>query len=197
MIRHMLSLGLLALAASSAVGAPPAVKPRVALQTGMGKIVIELEAKRAPITSANFLAYVDQKKLDGTKFYRAANIRGAGFIQGGIFHEYRRMLVPIKHEPTSLTGIKHVNGTISMARDAPGTANGDFFICIGTQSYMDAKPGKSDDAQGFAAFGHVVSGMDVVRKILAAKTPRDFGSGAMRGQMIGKPVVITSATRVK
>jgi len=197
MLKRFALLALLSLLAMPAVATSPPAKPRVALQTSLGKIVIELEAKRAPITSANFLAYVDQKKLDGTKFYRSANNRGAGFIQGGIFHEYRRMLVPIKHEPTSLTGIKHVNGTISMARDAPGTANGDFFICIGTQSYMDAKPGKSDDAQGFAAFGHVVSGMDVVKKILAGKIDKNDGSGLMRGQMLAKPVQIISATRVK
>ena len=196
MLKRFALLVLLSLTAP-ALAAAPAAKPRVALQTSLGKIVIELEAKRAPITSNNFLAYVDQKKLDGTRFYRSANNRGAGFIQGGIFHEYRRMLVPIKHEPTSLTGIKHLNGTISMARDAPGTANGDFFICVGTQSYMDAKPGKSDDAQGFAAFGHVVGGMDVVRKILAARTDKNMGSGPMRGQMLAKPVEIISATRVK
>lgn len=197
MIRHMLSLGLFALAATSAAMAAPAAKPRVALQTSMGRIVIELEAKRAPITSANFLHYVDQKKFDGTKFYRAARSGGGtGFIQGGIFHEYRRMLVPIAHEPTNVTGIKHINGTISMARDAPGTANGDFFITIGTQSYMDAHPGQPGDNKGFAAFGHVVGGMDVVRMILAAHTVKGSGTEGMRDQMIGKPIVITSATRV-
>jgi peptidyl-prolyl cis-trans isomerase A (cyclophilin A) len=107
------------------------------------------------------------------------------------------MLVPIKHEPTSLTGIKHLNGTISMARDAPGTANGDFFITVGAQPYMDAKPGKSPDDQGFAAFGHVVGGMNVIRKILVARTVHGSGSGGMRDQMLAKPVMIISAARVK
>ena len=114
---------------------------RVDLITDAGTIVLALDRRRAPVTTANFLAYVDQHRFDGTIFYRAARTRGApqrGFIQGGIRHAYARMLPPIAHEPTSQTGLRHVDGTISMARTAPGSATGDFFIIVGPMPSMDA-----------------------------------------------------------
>jgi peptidyl-prolyl cis-trans isomerase A (cyclophilin A) len=162
----------------------------------MGSIILELDGKRAPITTANFLRYVDEKRFDGTSFYRAARTKGApkrGFIQGGIRHSYTRMLLPIAHEPTSKTGLRHVDGTISMARDRPGTAMGDFFITVGPSASMDAKAGDP----GFAAFGRVLKGMDVVQRILAAPTVPNAGRGAMKGQMITKPVKIISASRAR
>lgn len=179
------------------IGAAPAVPPapKVALQTSLGTIVVQLDGKHAPITTANFLHYVDAHRLDGTSFYRAARTKGApshGLIQGGIRHDMRRAFFSIDHEPTSKTGIKHTDGTISMARNAPGTAMGDFFITVGAMPSMDAH-GKDP---GFAAFGHVVKGMDVVKKILAAPTWPGRGSGAMKDQMIVKPVTIVSARRV-
>lgn len=170
--------------------------PRVRLETGAGAIVVELDARRAPVTTANFLAYVDQRRFDGTQFYRAARTRGAesrGFIQGGIRRQARRALPRIAHEPTSLTGIRHVDGTISMARMEPGTAMGDFFITVGATPSMDARGGEP----GFAAFGRVVEGMDIVRRILAAPTLANAGRGAMRGQMIEAPVRIVSARRAQ
>jgi len=173
---------------------PHSDTPRVRLETGAGAIVVELDARRAPVTTANFLGYVDQRRFDGTQFYRAARTRGAesrGFIQGGIRRQARRALPRIAHEPTSLTGIRHVDGTISMARMEPGTAMGDFFITVGATPSMDARGGEP----GFAAFGRVVEGMDIVRRILAAPTVADAGRGAMRGQMIEAPVRIVSARR--
>lgn len=187
-----LLLSILPAAARSAPGAPP----RVAIETGVGRIVIELATRQAPITSANFLRYVDEKRLDGTTFYRAARAKGApkiGFVQGGIRHNYTRMLPPIAHEPTSKTHLRHIDGTISMARDAPGSATGDFFIIVGPGSTLDAKG--SDP--GYAAFGHVVSGMAVVRRILAGATVVQTGVGATRGQMLVQQIPIAAAHRIR
>jgi peptidyl-prolyl cis-trans isomerase A (cyclophilin A) len=186
-------------AANKAAGnkAAPVATPdvaRVRLETEAGPILVELDGRRAPLTTANFLAYVDQHRFDGTSFYRAARTRGAegrGFIQGGIRRNYRLMLAPVAHEPTSTTGLRHGDGTISMARTDPGSAMGNFFITVGAMPQMDAH----GPDQGFAAFGRVVEGMDVVRRILAAPTVANAGSGAMRGQMIAAPVRIVSARR--
>jgi len=167
---------------------------RVRIETADGAILLELDGARAPVTVANFLAYVDQGRFDGTSFYRAARTPGAerrGFIQGGIRHTARRALPRIAHEPTSETGLRHFDGTISMARNAPGSAMGDFFITLGPMPSMDA----DRDDPGFAAFGRVVGGIDVVRRILAAPTVPNAGRGAMRGQMITAPVRIVSARR--
>jgi peptidyl-prolyl cis-trans isomerase A (cyclophilin A) len=178
---------------------PPEPLPdtvRVRLDTEDGPIVLALDAKQAPLTTANFVQYVDGKRLDGTTFYRAAPTKGApgkGFIQGGIRHDYTRMLPPVDLEPTSKTGLKHVAGTISMAHGEGAGSLGDFFILAEAIPSFDAHPGDP----GYAAFGRVVEGMDIVRRILAAKTIPNAGSGAMRGQMIAKPVQIVSATRVK
>ena len=174
--------------------APEADIVRVRLETGAGPILLALDAKRAPVTSANFLAYVDQQRFDGTTFYRAARTpgaRGGGLIQGGINRSYRRMLLPIAHEPTGKTGLRHQAGTISMARAKPGSAAGEFFITASAMPKMDSRGGEP----GFAAFGRVTDGMDVVRTILAAPTVPNAGRGVMRGQMIAKPVRIVSARR--
>jgi peptidyl-prolyl cis-trans isomerase A (cyclophilin A) len=174
---------------------PALAAPRVAIQTGAGTIVVELADKQAPITSKNFLHYVETGKFDGTSFYRAARSKAdpkRGLIQGGIDHNYRRAFFSIDHEPTSKTGLKHVDGTISMARNAPGTAMGDFFITLGPSPYLDARPGNP----GYAAFGRVIKGMDVVKKILAAPTWIGRGSGALKDQVIITRVPIIKATRV-
>ena len=170
----------------------------VTLQTSAGPIVLELEKERAPITTANFLRYVDQKRFDGTAFYRAMNVApGYGLIQGGPKNNPKVTLKPIAHEPTTKTGLSHTDGTISMARAAPGTATGDFFIVVGDLKSLDADPSKPGDNAGFAAFGHVVSGMDTVKKILAAPTSQTEGVGVMKGQMIAAPIKIFSAHRTK
>jgi peptidyl-prolyl cis-trans isomerase A (cyclophilin A) len=169
---------------------------RVRLDTEDGPMVLALDAKHAPLTAANFVSYVEGKRLDGTTFYRAAPTKGApgkGFIQGGIRHDYTRMLPPVALEPTSKTGLKHVAGTISMAHGEGAGSLGDFFILAEAIPSFDAHPGDP----GYAAFGRVVEGMDTVRRILAAKTIPNAGSGAMKGQMIAKPVTIISARREK
>lgn len=177
---------------------PAAALPRVALVTGMGTIVIELETLRAPITTGNFLRYVDQRKLDGTNFYRAMNLgQGYGLIQMGTRGMPQRTLRSVPHEPTSVTGLSHVEGTISLARLAPGTGAGDFFITIGDLVSLDAQPaGSGGDPDGFAAFGRVVEGMDIIRAIMALPTDPNAGEGVMRGQMIAEPVRIVTARRV-
>lgn len=200
MIRAFASIALLVLAVLLAVApaeaARASVPVRVRLQTSEGPIVIALETKRAPITSANFLAYVDEKRFDGTKFYRAARSKtkpGTGLVQGGINHAAVRARLPIEHEPTSRTGLRHVDGTVSMARNAPGSAMGDFFITVGASPYLDARPG----SVGYAAFGRVVEGMDIVRKMLAAPTYPGGRSEQTIGQTIIKPIRILSARRVE
>ena len=195
---------LLALTTISAASGPAAAKSpapatvRVKLQTDFGPIVIEVDLRHAPITAANFLAYVDQKRFDGETFYRAARNRNApqyGLVQGGIDHKISRALAPIAHEPTSKTGLHHVDGTVSMARNEPGTAMGDFFIIVGQgASYLDAGP--NGKPPGYAAFGHVVSGMDIVRKILALPTFRGGYSYETMGQSIKKRVKIITARRI-
>lgn len=174
----------------------------VAITTTLGVITVELDTTHAPITAANFLRYANQKRFDGTTFYRAMRLdwgtQPNGLVQGGTQGDPKRVLKPIAHEPTSVTGIKHTAGTISMARYAPGTATGDFSILLSDLAGLDAQPGSSDPeaAAGFAAFGHVVSGMDVVRKIYDAPLSPTKGEGVLKGQMLEPPVKIISVRRV-
>ena len=189
-------------AAAANSAAPVSDTARVRLETDAGNIVLELNGRAAPITTANFLAYVDQHRFDNITFYRASRTpqrTGQGFIQGGIRRNPMLGLPPIAHEPTSRTGLRHGDGTISMARLAPGSAMGDFFITAGAMPSMDAgnrRPSSgNNDTQGYAAFGRVVEGMDVVRRILAGATVENAGAGAMRGQMLERPVRIVRAVR--
>lgn len=186
---------LLALSALPASAAGPATA-RVRIETSLGAIVVELDLKRAPITSANFLAYAEEKRFDGTSFYRAARNKGdptRGLIQGGIDSKVRKARWPIDHEPTSKTGLRHVDGTLSMARNAPGSAMGDFFITVGPASYLDAH----DGSPGYAAFGRVVSGMPIVHRILALPTWPGGRSINTKGQHIKEPVRIVTVRRIR
>ena len=148
----------------------------------------------APRTAANFLAYVDDGRFDGTLFYRAARRKTdpkLGFIQGGIRQDARRILPPFAHEPTSRTGLKHLDGTISMARRAgPSSAGGNYFITIGAMPSMDARGG----FQGYAAFGRVIAGMATVKRILAE--PTGGGRDEMKGQMIFRAIIVKRAVRL-
>ncbi len=175
---------------------PAAVTVPVTLTTSEGPIVLAIETERAPITAANFLHYVDQKRFDGISFYRAVKVAdGYGLVQGGLRNDPKRMYPPVAHEPTSKTGISHVSGTISMARNAPGTASADFFIVVGDMTSMDADPRQPGDNLGFAAFGHVVAGMDIVNRILVAPKSPTEGEGEMKGQMLDPPIRILTARR--
>ncbi|MHB8528045.1 MAG: peptidylprolyl isomerase [Caulobacteraceae bacterium] len=186
-----------ALIAAPAIAQPAAPVARVELVTGEGAIRLELAADKAPLTTTNFLRYVDDKRFDGASFYRAMRLSVAppsGLIQGGLSNDPAKALPPIAHESTARTGLRHTDGTISMARYAPGTAASEFFICVGDQLSLDADPSQPGDNLGFAAFGHVVSGMEVVRKILADPVSTS-GEGTMKGQMLAPPVPIVSARR--
>src|SRR5256714_2186148 len=168
----------------------------VAIDTSLGRIVVALDRLHAPITAGNFLHYVDTHRLDGESFYRALRVGDGGLIQGGVRSDTRKLFPPIAHEPTSKTGLHNVAGSIVMARLQPGTAQADFFILASdTPSYDAGAPG--GDADGFAVFGRVVEGMDVVKKILAAPTSPTLGEGVMRGQMLDPPVKIIKSERLK
>lgn len=170
----------------------------VELATDLGAIRLQLSSQ-APLTAANFLAYIDSGRLNGATFYRAARTKGTqdkGLIEGGLQNDPAKLLPPVPHESTTTTGLAHLDGTISMARYAPGTATADFFICSGPAPYLDAHPGAPGDNAGYAAFGQVSSGMDVVRTILRASTNAPARNPVMQGQILDNPVRILRAARL-
>jgi len=156
----------------------------VRIETALGAIDIVVDTAHAPITSANFLKYVDAKLYDGGRFYRVTrpdnytpappNRPMMEIIQGGIDPAKRsQVLPPIPLERTSVTGLKHVAGTVSMARSGVDSATTEFFILLDDQPSLDFGGKRFDDEQGAAAFGHVTSGLDVVRKIQQQNPVRD------------------------
>ena len=150
-----------------------ASNPIVLMKTELGDIKIEIYEKQAPVTATNFLKYVDENRFEGAHFYRVVTMGNQPnnnvkieVIQGGLgFGENELELPPIEHETTDKTGILHKSGAISMARLEPGTASSEFFICVGDQPELDFGGKRNPDGQGFAAFGRVIKGMDVVQKI--------------------------------
>ena len=187
-------------AAPGPAPATPVEHVYVALTTNAGAIVLDLDKTHAPLTVANFLKYVDSKRFDGASFYRAMHLDWGdapnGLLQGGL--QGVNVFPLVAHEPTSATGISHKAGTISMARFAPGSATADFTIMLGDIPSLDAQPASDnpESRAGFAAFGHVVSGMDVVRRIWDEPRSSTKGEGVMKGQMLEPPVKIISARRV-
>ncbi|OSZ70772.1 peptidylprolyl isomerase [Sphingomonas sp. IBVSS1] len=212
--RHLLAAALmLALPVAAQEVAPAAPPPApekpapatvaIVVTTELGPITIALETERAPITANYILRHVDEARLDGAAFYRAMKLTpdgNYGLVQGGI-QDGRKLLPPVAHEPTSVTGLTHNEGAVSLARGAPGTAQAQFFIILGDLSSLDAKPGAPNTAQGgdnlgYAVFGRVTDGMDVVKKIQNAPVSATKGEGAMKGQMIETPVKIISVKRL-
>ena len=192
LIRFAFALSLLSAtpALAQATVAPTRAEDvvKVALDTSAGRIVLALDRGHAPITTANFLKYVDAGRFNGESFYRAMKFgENGGLIQAGITSDARKLYPAIEHESVSKTGIKHVAGAVSMAAFAPGTAKADFFILTTDIPSFDAN---------FAAFGHVVEGMDVVNRILVSPTSPTRGEGVMRGQMLEPVVKITKASRL-
>ncbi|MEO0574523.1 MAG: peptidylprolyl isomerase [Pseudomonadota bacterium] len=177
----------------------------VTLQTSEGNITIELYAERVPATVANFRRYIDDGRYDGASFYRtvrddnqAQNNILIDVIQGGLgFANLANGLAPVIHETTRDTGVMHLDGTLSLARGAPGTGSSEFFICIGAQPALDFGGMRNPDGLGFAAFGRVIDGMDVVRRIHRMPTFQPEGDTLdyTSGQILAQPVVITQATR--
>ncbi|MGN6279146.1 MAG: peptidylprolyl isomerase [Sphingomonas sp.] len=191
-MRFLLALAF-ALLSAPALAATPGIV-HVKLVTSAGPIVLALDARHAPKTVANFMKYVDDGRFDGTDFYRASRRKGdpgKGLVQGGIGQDARRILQSVPIEPTSKTGIHHTDGAISMAHGPdPNSAAGNFSIMVGDNPSLDAR----GSFLGFAAFGHVVGGMDVVKRILAQ--PTGGGEGAMKGQMLIHRIRIVKAIRM-
>jgi len=164
--------------------------PKVLMSTDYGEIIIEVYERKAPVTANHFLKYVREGRFNNAFFYRAVradnqtNPVKIEVLQGGLeVSELKDTLNPIPHENTQQTGISHRDGVFSMARSEPGTANSEFFICIGDQPSLDFGGSRNPDGQGFAAFGKVIHGMKVVRSIQKLPTSGEW-------QFLQKPVRI-------
>lgn len=173
----------------------------VTLVTSLGSIDIEVDLARAPVSAGDFLKYVDQGRYAGAAFYRTVrtdNDHGQPIIeviQGGLT-DLSLELPAVVHETTRQTGIRHTDGVISLARGAPGSGGGAaFFICIGDQPALDFGGMRNPDGQGFAAFGRVTSGMDVVHAIHQRPADGPADDAYVAGQILSEPVVILRATR--
>jgi peptidyl-prolyl cis-trans isomerase A (cyclophilin A) len=181
--------------------APEAAKPApatvsVIIHSTLGDVTVALEVERAPITAKNFLHYVDTKRFDNISYYRAMKLSDDGkygIVQGGQRNPQLRYK-PIAHESPTVTGLSHVDGAISMGRNEPGTAAGDFFIVVGNLITMDGTTDGKDP--GYAVFGHVTEGMDVIHAIMDLPRSEDANNPVMKGQMIKDPVKIISVRRV-
>jgi len=167
--------------------------PLVLIKTSLGDVTVEVFEDKAPLTSNNFLRYVDGKMYDGTSFFRTVTMGNQldsevkiEVIQGGRVQP-ESSYPPIGHETTQETNLKHIDGTISMARREPGSATSSFFLCIGDQPELDFGGRRNPDGQGFAAFGRVVDGMGIVRLI--------HGQPA-EGQRLKRPVEIIAVRRI-
>jgi peptidyl-prolyl cis-trans isomerase A (cyclophilin A) len=167
--------------------------PVVLIETSMGNIKVKIYEDKAPITASNFLRYVDAGLYDGTSFFRTVTLDNQPnddvkieVIQGGQVPEEKEY-EPINLERTTLTGLKHLDGTISMGRFKPDSATSSFFFCIGDQPELDYRGKRNSDGQGFAAFGKVIEGMDVVRKIQKM---------SHKGQKLTPPILIKKISRV-
>ena len=195
-----MSAWILVLTLLQAQAATPQSPVTVVFETELGNIVMEVDVAHAPVSAANFLKYVDGKFYDGGQFHRATrpdNYTPAPpdkpameIIQARINPERRREgFDPIPLERTSVTGLKHVVGTVSMARTPQAdSARSDFFICLDDQPSLDFGGKRFDDGQGGGAFGRVVKGMDVVRKIQQQPVEK---------QALTPPVTITRMSRIK
>jgi peptidyl-prolyl cis-trans isomerase A (cyclophilin A) len=182
--------------APAATPVPVPAVVNVILHTARGDVHIALEKDRAPLTVANFLRYVDAKRFDGITFYRAVKISEDGqygLMQAGLQGNPRLIYKPIAHESTRVTGLSHLDGTISMAMRDPGTATADFFFVLGDLTALDAKPEGTD--VGYAAFGKVTDGLAVLRGMLDLPKSDKAGDGSMKGQMLAEPVKVISIRR--
>jgi peptidyl-prolyl cis-trans isomerase A (cyclophilin A) len=170
--------------------------PHIQITTNFGNIEAELYPDKAPVTVAAFLSYVDSGLYKNSSFYRVllvesmASDYNTGLIQGGIWQSNNKKAVSlpgIVHESPRQTGLSHTSGTLSLARSTPGTANSEFFICIGDQTGYDSSRNFNPDGLGFAAFGRVLSGMEIVRKIQ---------SQPANGQSFTRPITIMNIERL-
>lgn len=178
---------------------------RVRIDTEIGAIVLELDPDKAPGTVTNFLRYVDDKRYDGATFYRVVRMDNQAtspvkieVIQGGLGTDSTRMFPPIAQETTQKTGLKHLDGTLSMARGKPESGASEFFICINAQPELDFGGKRNPDGQGFAAFGRVIEGMDVVRRIQQGNTGQPGPTNAYSNptQLLKKTVKMRTVRRL-
>jgi peptidyl-prolyl cis-trans isomerase A (cyclophilin A) len=203
--RRSVMYGLTALGISLAAGRSEAAEvrkdcvSRAVIDTAFGPIGVLLDLGRAPLSAGDFLKYVDRGLYVGGAFYRTVrpdddpNPIKIEVVQGGLTDE-SKFLDPIAHEPTNRTGLRHRNGTISIGRDGVGTGTaGAFFICIGDQPELDFGGKRNPDGQGFAAFGHVTSGMELIRKMWSMKIQGPPESA--EGELLASPVQILGAHR--
>ncbi len=196
--RHVLAAAVMTLAHPAWAYAD---RQRVRLDLQAGPVELDLFVRQAPLSAADFLHYVDARAYDGgaiTRVVRADNDHGASridVVQGGV-RPGTAALPPIAHETTKATGILHLDGTISLPRDKPGSGSGaGFFICIGDQPSLDFGGGRNPDGQGFAAFGRVVAGMDIVRAIWRMDGSGPSPDPYTAGQMLRVPAPIISVRR--
>ena len=196
-------LSLFAVALAACAGEQKDDGVSVTFETSKGDIVVALYPDKAPITVTNFLRYVDEELYQDAHFYRTTrpdNDPMIEVIQGGLWAPWKEdgdgnfeaPLAPIAHETTAATGLSHIDGAISMARVEPGTASSEFFISVGENLELDFEGERNPDGQGFAVFGQVTSGMDIVREINAAATQEGEG---FAGQLLATPVEIISIKR--
>lgn len=193
--------GLLLLVASAPLfAAESGVK--VDIDTALGPIRVEVFPQAAPLSACDFLAYADKGLYSDASFYRVVRLDNDNgspkieVVQGGLADDAKG-LPPVKHETTQQTGLKHVDGALSLARGAVGTGGaGAFFIVIGNQPGLDYGATRNKDGQGFAVFGRVVSGMDIVRRIHQTREAAPTDDAYMKGQLLAKPVAIRGAKRL-
>ena len=194
---------VLSLAFAPAAEAQGAKPVRVRVQTTLGDIVLELDPAKAPNTTANFLKYVDAGHYDGGTFHRTVKMDNQPespvkieVIQAGVAEDKAKAgFPPIALERTTVTGLKHVDGAVSMARGAADSATSGWFICVNDQPSLNFGGVRNADGQGFAAFGRVVSGMDVVRKIQQAPSSSNRTSNT-EAQKLTPPIGVTKLSRV-
>ncbi len=188
-------LGLLSLCVARPAAAQPAdASIPIRITTSLGTIEATLDSAHAPVTVTNFLRYIDGGFFRGGRFHRTVTLDNQPnnavkieVIQGAPARDStRRNFPPIPMEPTSVTGLQHLDGTLSMARAGPNSATAEFFVCIGAQPALDFGGARNADGQGFAAFGQVTAGMDVVRAIQHASAA---------GQNLTPPIVILDIIR--
>jgi peptidyl-prolyl cis-trans isomerase A (cyclophilin A) len=195
--RFFLAVAALGLGARASAAPAGDAAVLVRVETELGSFDIRVEPHTAPVTVANFLAYVDGRHLDAGSVYRLVSLANQApetpakieVVQWGRNQSADRPapFAPIAHETTRDTGLRHLDGTVSMARAAPGTASGEFFICIGDQPELDFGGRRNPDGQGFAAFGQVVQGMSVVRALHGRAGPKQF---------LDRPFAIRTVRRV-
>lgn len=208
MPRRGFIIALVALATAFSAHRPLAAQSahatvRVLVETSLGDIVLELDPAHAPITTANFLKYVDAGQYDGGTFHRTVTMDNQPespvkieVIQAGVNADKAKAGFPaIPLERTSTTRLRHVDGAVSMARGGPDSATSGWFICINDQPTLDFGGARNPDGQGFAAFGRVVAGMDVVRRIQRAPSSPDRSSNSA-AQRLTPPIVIIRAARL-